>query len=316
MPFFNLTSRGGGTGVIGGRSRGVKSFLLRQVITRGYLVGGYINSQPWTNVNYIQHSTDSAVDQGNLISSAGGYIGSSHNANRHFVWNTGGMGGYSTASSYNMRTNVNTGDFSMPQTYDDSEGMQSSDPVTGFGMMAYVFGNSTTISKFNLATEGFAGTIGSSALNDSNAGHHYGENYGYVWNGSGTTTKFTYATEAQSGVASAANHHQQKGHSSKIGFGWAGNEGSYNGGNAFRKWNYATDSVVSNHSKPIANSGEENLDMGQAHAYMLGMFDGAQNNRAWRWNYSTDSGFEGSSTMQPRGSGISGRSSGACAWRD
>jgi hypothetical protein len=182
MPFFNLTSRGGGTGVIGGRSRGVKSFLLRQVITRGYLVGGYINSQPWTNVNYIQHSTDSAVDQGNLISSAGGYIGSSHNANRHFVWNTGGMGGYSTASSYNMRTNVNTGDFSMPQTYDDSEGMQSSDPVTGFGMMAYVFGNSTTISKFNLATEGFAGTIGSSALNDSNAGHHYGENYGYVWN--------------------------------------------------------------------------------------------------------------------------------------
>lgn len=287
--------------------------MTRQIITRGYLVGGYQNSSPWTNVNYIQHSTDSAVDLGNLISSAGGYCGGSHNADRHFVWNTGGMGGYSNASSYNMRTNTNTGDFSMPQTYDDSEGAQNADLNTGVGNIAWIWGGSSIRTKFNLSTASFAGTS-SSNLN-GNVGHHFAENTAFVWNGS-TTYRFTFATETEASSGSASNHDQQKGHSSKIGFGWAGNEGSYNGGNAFRKWSYTTESSVSTPNKPIANSGEENLDMGQAHAYMLGMYDGTQNNRAWRWNYSTDSGFEGGGTMQPRGSGIGGRSSGSCAWRD
>jgi len=47
------------------------------------------------------------------------------------------------------------------------------------------------------------------------------------------------------------------------------------------------------------------------------MYTGAgQNNRAWRWNYATDSGFEGGGSMQPSGAGINGRSSGGMAWRD
>lgn len=314
MPFFNVTSRGGGNGILGGRSKGIKPFLLRQVITRGFIAGGYKDSSPWTNVNYIQHSTDSAVDLGNLMSSAGGYCGGSHNSNRHFVWNTGGMGGYSTASSYNMRTQVNTGDLSMPQSYDDSEGMQNANE-NGIGTTAWVFGGSSVVTRFNLSTESFAGTI-SSAASVGNSGHHFGENFGFVWNGS-TGYKWTYATESAASSGSPAAHDQQKGHSSKIGFGWAGNEGSYNGGNSFRKWSYTTENSVATPGKPITNSGEENLDMGQAHAYMLGMYDGGgQNNRAWRWNYASDSGFEGSATMQPRGSGINGRSSGSCAWRD
>ncbi len=50
---------------------------------------------------------------------------------------------------------------------------------------------------------------------------------------------------------------------------------------------------------------------------MMGMYTGAgQNNRAWRLNYATDSGFEGGGSMQPSGPGIAGRSSGQMAWRD
>lgn len=61
------------------------------------------------------------------------------------------------------------------------------------------------------------------------------------------------------------------------------------------------------------NSGEENLDMGQAHQYMMGMYDGAQNNRGWKWTYATNSGSElGSGSVR---TGVPGGSSGHCVWR-
>jgi len=45
---------------------------------------------------------------------------------------------------------------------------------------------------------------------------------------------------------------------------------------------------------------------------MMGMYDGAQNNRGWRFSYSTDSGYE-LSTGQVR-TGVPGGSSGYCTW--
>ena len=45
----------------------------------------------------------------------------------------------------------------------------------------------------------------------------------------------------------------QKGFSSKLGKGYAGNEGTYNGGNNLRVWNYSTETVQSTVSKPVTN---------------------------------------------------------------
>jgi hypothetical protein len=66
-------------------------------------------------------------------------------------------------------------------------------------------------------------------------------------------------------------------------------------------------------AKPIGNSGEENFDMGQEKHYMMGMYDGAQNNRGWKFTYATDTGFElGAGSIR---TGVPGGSSGACCWK-
>jgi hypothetical protein len=101
----------------------------------------------------------------------------------------------------------------------------------------------------------------------------------------------------------------------KINTAYAGNEGSYNGGFNLRKWNLTTDSQITTYTKPIGDSGEENMTMGQYHQYMLGMYNAAgQNNRSWRYSYNTDTGYEGGASMQP--TGVPGRSSGHSYWRD
>jgi hypothetical protein len=66
--------------------------------------------------------------------------------------------------------------------------------------------------------------------------------------------------------------------------------------------------------KPLTNSGEENFTMGQDWQYCLGEYDGLQNNNAWKFYYSTETGFSGGSDMQPKGH--AGSSSGTCFWRN
>ena len=112
-----------------------------------------------------------------------------------------------------------------------------------------------------------------------------------------------------------SNHDQQKSQCSKLNYGWAGNEGSWNGGYNMRKTNFITRQAnVSTHSKPRGNCGEENFSMGQDWCYMLGNYDGAQNNGSWKWYYYTDTGPNLGSSGEPKGKG--GSSSGVTAWRD
>jgi hypothetical protein len=67
-------------------------------------------------------------------------------------------------------------------------------------------------------------------------------------------------------------------------------------------------------AKPRSNCGEENFSLGQDWQYMLGNYDGGgQNNGSWKFYYSTESGFNGSSSMEPKGK--AGSSSGVCFWR-
>jgi len=108
-------------------------------------------------------------------------------------------------------------------------------------------------------------------------------------------------------------HPQQKGISSKLQKGYIGNEGTYNGGYNLRRISFVTDTSLGTVAKPVGNSGEENFDMGQAHQYMMGMYDGAQNNRGWKFSYSTESGAElGAGSLR---TGIAGGSSGQCVWK-
>jgi hypothetical protein len=80
-----------------------------------------------------------------------------------------------------------------------------------------------------------------------------------------------------------------------------------------RRWSYATDTNIGTVAKPMANTGEENYDMGQDHQYAMGSYDGLQNNRGHKFSYATDSGVElGSGSIR---TGVPGGSSGHCVWK-
>lgn len=342
MPFFSI--RPGAIFNIRAK-RGVP-FLYRKIITHGYVNGGYANSVAWRNVNSLNHSTDTTTNHGDLMQFAGNYMGGAHGKDIAFIFGTNGSGneavGATTAntSCYNMRTNAGyarTTSMNTPGNVGNGLGLMDCDE-DGFARYSWISGGNSTaqIYKFDLVTEISLAAISTSfpqepseAAGGSGMMH---ETFGYWWISTAPTTtgklKFTYATETQSVPSiTPGQHSNQKGISSKLGVGYAGNEGTYLGGNFLRKTSFPTETVVSTASiaKPVQNSGEENFDMGQDHQYMIGMYNGAQLNTAWRFNYATDSGYQGGASMQPTGTqsgtgssagvAIPGRSSAAVSWK-
>jgi len=292
-------------------------FLYRQVITTGYVAGGYKDSVPWAEVNKILHSNDTATNLGDLLQNTHNYTSGACNRDRGFIWGGGAMnpGNYTYTSVFNMRNDTTyskTSAMDTPVTVGDAGTVQKEHTKA---WIANGLGSSVVL-RYDLVTEQASTTFALSHLqNDgTGAGGVFSETDGWFW-ADGSAMKLNFATETQTnpGVRVGA-HGQQKGMPSKVGYGWAGNEGSYNGGYQLRKFNTATETNETIVPKPIGNSGEENFTMGQHEQYMLGMYDSGQNNRAWKFSYTTDVGYEGGASMQPKGK--PGRSSGHGYWRD
>lgn len=295
-----------------GGSGGPKSFLLRQVITTGYILAGYRNSSPWTNVNRTAHSTDTTVDLGGQLNNSTAYPGGMCDDTFAYVLkanNTVG-GNSSQTNRYSMRTETSQIGPSAPYNVGNAGTIMHQEQTRAYGAPA---DGNNAIMRFQFSTQTWLSSIGKacgnsgqtmSAIYHETKGFHYGDDNG---------VKLTFATEAQACSPCNGAHGQQKGISSKLNYLYAGNEGSYSGGYNLRRFSVATESNVGSVSKPIGNSGEENFDMGQAHQYMVGMYNGEQNNRAWRFNYATDSGYEGGGSMQSKG--VPGRSSAYSAYR-
>lgn len=340
MPFFSARP----TAVFNVRAKGRLPFKFRQIITTGYTAAGYRDTVTWRNVNSINASTDTSTNRGDLLQNGGSYVAGLHGRNNAFIFGTNGTGSegwgaFSTTSCFNMRNNTTLTKppgIDTPTNVASSFGMMASDGDGTYYKGWFNGGNFTQVTRrFNLVTETLDGTVATSlaqATADTGGGTAgiMDENFGVWFNDAGTRLRFTFATETETTPSATYGFHgQQKGISSKNGFSWAGNEGSYNSGYNLRKTNTVTDTQVGTPAKPIGDSGEENFTMGQDHQYMLGMYGApgpVQSNRSWRWNYATDSGFEGGASMQPSGtqsgtgssvgSAIAGRSSGVGFWRD
>ena len=125
-----------------------------------------------------------------------------------------------------------------------------------------------------------------------------------------------FSTETISSSSSSwSAHGQQKGISSKVGKGYAGNEGSYQGGYNLRRWDESTDTNIGNITKLRSNCGEENFAMGQDWQYMLGCYGSSlQNNDSWKMFYQTDTGVLNPAGLPPAVN--AGTSSGHCGWRE
>ena len=298
-----------------------RDFLHRQIITHGSVMGGYVSTSPWRNVNTMNHSTDVMTNNGDVLPSAAAYTSGACSLTNGYLWSADNTwpGTSTTTAAFNMFTYTG---FSGAQ-YNMRVGRNDMATVFKEHEMAWITGGgSADVDVFNLSTEtmyttdqGVDTTISGDSMQSGHASFS-DETKGYIWQESntgnrisfGTGTAITVATSGVGGIGS-----QQKGISSKVGFGYAGNEGTYLGGYNLRRWNLGTETNIGNVAKPVGNCGEENFDMGQDHQYMMGCYDGAQNNRGWKFSYTTSSGYElGAGSVR---TGPSGGSSGHCVWR-
>ena len=306
----------GSWGTLGSGS--VQPFLTRQVITHGFVMGGYQSSSPWRNVNTMVHATDVMTNNGDVMPYSGAYTSGACSLTRGYLWSTDNTwpGTSSQTGAFNMTTYASYTGNNM------RHGRNDCSTVFKEHEMAWICGGGNgNVDVFNLSNDTMYGsdqginTLAGDGM-QSGVGAHSGETKGYIWQATNDCRRLTFASGTSVTIATPGNapgiNSQQKGFQDKLGFGYAGNEGSYNGGNNLRVWNYTTESY-STVTKPIQNSGEENLDMGQSHQYMMGMYDGAQNNRGWKFTYATNSGSElGAGSVR---TGPPGGSSGHCVWR-
>ena len=274
----------------------------RQILTTGYLVGGYQSSSLWSNANRLTHSNDTAVNLGDGLVDNYHYKSGACNQNKIYVWNGGPTG-------FNMRTE------SKSVSGNNAGGGGNNGTAFWERNYAYVTGEGTgTINKFNLSSESQA-NLGN-GWND-HAASISGQDRGIFWGNSGQTQRVYFPTDSIANMGhSSGAHGQQKGLMAKTGYGYGGNEGSYSGGYNFRKTNISSESGAGNIGKPGGwGYGEENFGMGQNKGYMMGEHDpSGQNNRSYTFTYSTDSGSQNGGTQEPKGHG--GASSGHMGWRD
>ena len=298
-------------------------YKYRTIITTSYVLGGYKSGVPWKNVNRMVHATDACTNLGDLLSYAGSYTSGNCSLTTAWLYSSDdNHPGYSSQTvAMNMVTETNAG-------YGGSMNMK-----TGRGDSAAMFkehyfgyiaaGGSNYTDTHNLTTNVMYSNYQYSdgfSWNDADSSSAFsGETKGYAWDNTyGRVAQ--YSTDSQSAFFNARNqgsmwgaHGQQKGICSKVTKAYAGNEGTYNGGYNLRRWNYYTEMQDGTIAKPIGNCGEENFDMGQDWQYMISMYDGLQNNRGWKFSYSTDSGYElGAGSIR---TGVPGASSGHCGWR-
>ena len=98
MPIFG--SQRSVNGVFSARRKGsgILPFLIRQVLTTGYVAGGYKDSIPWRNVNKYVYATDTASNVGNVMTEDYNYTKGAHNRNIAFAFGTGGVGTFASTS--------------------------------------------------------------------------------------------------------------------------------------------------------------------------------------------------------------------------
>lgn len=301
-------------------SQDQRQFLFRQIITKSYVMGGYKSGVPWLNVNSMNHQTDLTVNLGDLLHTKGSYSSGGCGLTYGYIWNANNT--HSTASTttsgINMSTETGLSAGDCPTLL-----YSRNDCATVFKETEYAYicgGGTTNIDVFNYNTDTMFSaqsltTATGGGSRQSGMASHSGEHEGYVWHASnGYKINFaaTQSAAVETDIARSASS-QQKGISSKHGIGFAGNEGTYNAGYNLRKTQYNTGQNIGTVSKPVGNSGEENFDMGQHHQYMMGMYDGAQNNIGWKFYYQTESGSTlGAGSVR---TGPAGGSSGHCVWR-
>lgn len=320
----------------------------RTILTHGYIAAGYKGSNPWRSVNKTWHQTDITIYCGEQVDRAVAYVDGTFSDYNAYVHGTSGIGGASTStSSYNLFNGTNRqarshafsmfGSGTAPYGYESydpkNEGLNYGDQTNlaghgGWDLSAsrgnhgcassqisgagYVYGGSTAVTnKMHFSSEVMYATTSSPVTWGATDGVG-GETRAYILGGSNTAYNYymTYSNDsfAAWGFNGGTSDGNNKSLMSKHGHFYAG----VGGNTDTRRWKFndSTTSYVSQLSK-LSNFGEENQQMGQDWGYMVGNYNGQQNNWTTKTTYSTDAEVTLGFAAQPKGH--YGTSSGCCS---
>ena len=299
---------------------GDSGFKYRTIITTGYVLGGYKDTSPWKNVNRMVHATDICTNLGDQLAYSASYIQGAPSKTKAWVFCAANA--HSVASVNSVAMNMAT---ETAIAYSSSNNMSTARQDAGVAFKendyVHILSNTTT-DKFNFTTEVSALSGLSIIANGTGSGVQAitSDKEALLYN-DGSATQLQFATDTTStdriinnaAVPGAGCNNQQKAINSKLYKGYAGNEGTYNGGYNFRRTDMNTNTTQGTVAKVEGNTGEENFDMGQDQQYMIGNYNGAQNNNGHKFFYATDAGYTlGGGSVR---TGVPGGSSGATGWK-
>ena len=307
-------------------------FRYRSIITHGFLLGGYKGSQPWKSVNKTWHATDVTFYCGEQLDRAltyadatwSDYFGYGHGTVDSFTGND------SHTSSIGLHTGVQRqlgGGRYQPHTYgydgDDPKNVMGYNTAGGYDMPVSRDLNACATAQVQLAGYNLGGgnaTVGKL---------HFPTEVMYASGSSPSGSGHTAACgdENQSWASFSASRHYMN-HSNDSWAAWSSNAApdgvckflpskyghfyAGTGNNVTLPWTkYSGSSGVGLSSgNKVRAYGEENFEMGQDWGYMLGQYDGQQNNHTTKWNYTTDVETNLGAISRPKGH--YGQSSGGC----
>jgi hypothetical protein len=316
-------------------------WLYRTIYTHGYLAAGYKGSNPWRTVNKTWHPTEVTMYCGEQIAYTQGYTngcwsdhhayivaGAGFNAATSIVCSyslnngtirtfsadgfssTGVSYGYEGNDPKNEGLDYGTADYGgdvggMRLNFDQLDGSVTQDIKGQHGY--FTGGGSTNLNRLHFPTE---------VMYASTSGYHtgrgdasYGETKGWFYHaGSQQILDFATVTWTNGGWDTNSTDVHSKMMGTKHGHFYA--EDGANVTLPKAKFNQNTGARLSTYNK-IRAYGESNCEDGQDNGYIMGHYDGQQNNHTIRQSYSSDTEVTLGAAAQPKGH--YGQSSGACS---
>jgi hypothetical protein len=311
------------------------AWLYRSIYTHGFLAGGYKGYNPWRAVNKMWHATEVTLYCGEQLFAVASYtkgIWSDYNA---YIVAHGNPATYAQSTSQIASYSLFNGSMRMVT----ADGFSSSGVSYGYE------GNDPQNQGLGYGSAGFGNHVGGMRMNvdrsDNGGANDIKGQSGWIVGGGSTTTNrmhfptevmYTGADSGLSGICDGASGELRgwfawtsdykyvtwsnstwtsgwgSGNGSKYGHHYIGTSSNVTLPKA--RFSDSTGATLANFNK-VRAYGEDNCMMGQDNGYVLGHYDGQQNNHTIRQSYSTDSEVTLGSAAQPKGH--YGQSSGACS---
>ena len=255
------------------------SYYYRQVYSWGYIIGGYINSNPWRAAHRVQFSNNSYTGLGDRCNRPGAYFSGSHSDTHLYGYGMQGMGAASYVCGFNMYSESESQNGNMPVNKDDAGTMSNHGGYVGTPANYTTTGNNTNTVKHTFSNNSY------SQVQGNNASNNYGNAFeddtrGYECYGA---QFFNFSNETYSGGMSrpgGSNQAHSKSMSTKQGFALVEDAG--NSSSNFTRYNYSNNTNQGSYTSKPQTCGETNFMEVQEWGYGGGCC-GSSCQNGWFW---------------------------------